>query len=159
MTAIRPRSTRRTSRRPVHIVATFPAGIPTAVTAPDKATVCQFVLHSLVLDRSVCAIALGGVGVTQKALTLAVPVCVVPHGRDQFEIARRVEMAKCGARLLPKDLTISRLRDKVFHAMSMKEGAIRVAAGYASTGGAAHGADLIEQRLLSSARRKPSDAA
>ena len=32
--------------------------------------------------------------------------------------------------------------------MTMTDGARRVAAGYAATGGTAHGADLIEQRLL-----------
>jgi MGT family glycosyltransferase len=133
---------------PVHVVATFPAGVPPDITAPANATVCQFVPHSLVLDRAACAITHGGMGVTQKALARGVPVCVVPYGRDQFEVARRVEVAKCGTRLLPKNLTAARMRDKVLKAMAMSEGARRVAAGYAATGGAARGADLIEQRLL-----------
>jgi hypothetical protein len=34
--------------------------------------------------------------------------------------------------------------------MAMTEGARRVAAGYLASGGAARGADLIEQRLLMS---------
>lgn len=41
-----------------------------------------------------------------------------------------------------------RLRAKVQEAMTMTDGARRVAAGFAATGGVAHGADLIEQRLL-----------
>ena len=147
------------AEEPVHVVATFPAGVPPEITAPTNATVCEFLPHSLVLDRAACAITHGGMGVTQKALVLGVPVCVVPYGRDQFEVARRVEMAKCGTRLLPKDLTAPRLRDKVFQAMAMTDGARRVAAGYVATGGAARGADLIEQRLLTSARTSPSDAA
>ena len=136
------------AEEPVHVVATFPAGVPPEITAPANATVCEFVPHSLVLDRAACAITHGGMGVTQKALVRGVPVCVVPYGRDQFEVARRVEMAKCGTRLLPKDLTAPRLRDKVFQAMAMTDGARRVAAGYVATGGAPRGADLIEQRLL-----------
>ncbi|WP_123025714.1 nucleotide disphospho-sugar-binding domain-containing protein [Mycolicibacterium stellerae] len=136
--------------QPVHVVATFPAGVPADIAAPANATVCEFVPHSLVLDRAVCAITHGGMGVTQKALARGVPACVVPYGRDQFEVARRVEMAKCGTWLLPKNLTAARLRDKVIQAMAMTEGARRVAAGYVATGGAAHGADLIEQRLLAS---------
>jgi len=147
------------AEEPVHVVATFPAGVPPEITAPTNATVCEFLPHSLVLDRAACAITHGGMGVTQKALVRGVPVCVVPYGRDQFEVARRVEMAKCGTRLLPKDLTAPRLRDKVFQAMAMTDGARRVAAGYVATGGAARGADLIEQRLLTSARTSPSDAA
>jgi UDP:flavonoid glycosyltransferase YjiC (YdhE family) len=106
--------------------------------------------HSLVLNRAACAVTHGGMGSTQKALALGVPVCVMPYGRDQFEVTRRVEVAKCGTRLLPKDLTASRLRQGVLEAMAMGEGASRVAAGYAATGGAAHGADLIEQRRLTS---------
>jgi non-ribosomal peptide synthetase component E (peptide arylation enzyme) len=84
-------------------------------------------------------------------------MCVTAHewaGFDhaaalkEFEVAQRVEVAKCGTRLLPRDLTATRLRDKVLQAMTMCDGARRVAAGYVATGGAAHGADLIEQRLL-----------
>jgi UDP:flavonoid glycosyltransferase YjiC (YdhE family) len=83
---------------------------------------------------------------------MGVPVCVVRYGRDQFEVARRVEVAKCGTWVLPKDLTESRMRDKVLKAMTMTEGARRVATGYAATGGAVHGASLIEERLLTSAQ-------
>jgi MGT family glycosyltransferase len=135
---------------PVHVVATFPAGVPADLRAPANATVCEFVPHSLVLGRAACAITHGGMGVTQKALARGVPVCVVPYGRDQFEVARRVEVAKCGTWLLAKDLTAHRMRDKVLKAMTMTEGARRVAAGYVATGGAAHGACLIEERLLTS---------
>jgi MGT family glycosyltransferase len=136
--------------QPVHVVATFPAGVPPEMTTPANATVCQFVPHSLVLDRAACAITHGGMGVTQKALSQGVPVCVVPYGRDQFEVARRAEVAKCGTWLLPRDLTVPRMRDKVLKAMTMTDGARRVAAGYIATGGAVHGACLIEQRLLTS---------
>ena len=139
--------------QPVHVVATFPAGVPTDITASANATVCQFVPHSLVLDRAACAITHGGMGVTQKALARGVPVCVVPYGRDQFEVARRVEVAKCGTWLLPKDLTASRMRDEIRRAMTMTAGARRVATGYVATGGAIHGACLVEQRLLTSPPR------
>jgi MGT family glycosyltransferase len=135
---------------PVHVVVTFPAGVPTGLTPPANATVREFVPHSLVLDRAACAITHGGMGTTQKALVRGVPVCVVPRGRDQFEVARRVEVAGCGTRLPAEGLTPTRLREKVRQAMAMTDGARRVAAGYAATGGAARGADLIERRLLGS---------
>ncbi len=41
----------------------------------------------------------------------------------------------------------------------MTDGARRVATGYVATGGAARGVDLSGQRLLTSTRPKPSDAA
>lgn len=134
--------------RPVHIVATFPCGIPDDLVVPENATVQRFIPHGEVLDRALCAVTHGGMGVTQKALARGVPVCVVPFGRDQFEVARRVEVARCGTRLPSRKLTASRLEKKFDEAMAMADGARRVALGYAAAGGAARGADLVEDRLL-----------
>lgn len=133
---------------PVHVVATLLSGIPEDMTLPDNATVAQFVPHGPLLDRAVCAVTHGGMGSTQKALARGVPVCVVPHGRDQFEVARRVQVSGSGTRLPARKLTPPRLKSKVRQAMSMADGAQRVAGGFAATGGVARGADLIEQRLL-----------
>jgi MGT family glycosyltransferase len=134
---------------PVHVVATLPAGQPGNYAATPNATVCGLIPHGLVLDRAVCAVTHGGMGATQKALIRGVPVCVVPFGRDQFEVARRVEVAGCGTRLPAKKLSAERLRSKVREAMTMTDGATRVAAGFAATGGVARGADLFDQRVLS----------
>lgn len=133
---------------PVHVVATVPAGRPDDFTAPPNATVRRFVPHGAVLDRAVGAVTHGGMGATQKALARGVPVCVVPFGRDQFEVARRVEVARCGTRLPARRLTPPRLRAKVREAMTMTAGAQRVASGFAATGGAPRGAELFEQRVL-----------
>jgi MGT family glycosyltransferase len=133
---------------PVHVVATFPCGVPEGITIPDHATVKRFVPHGILLDRAVCAVTHGGMGATQKALARGVPVCVVPFGRDQFEVARRVDVSRSGTRLPAKKLTPSRLRSKIIEAMSMGEGASRVATGLAAAGGVARGADLLERRLL-----------
>jgi MGT family glycosyltransferase len=133
---------------PVHVVATMPAGETTGLSTPANTTICKYIPHSLVLRKSVCAATHGGMGATQKALDHGVPVCVVPYGRDQFEVARRVEVARCGTRLPANKLSAHRLRRKVREAMTMSEGARRVAAGFAATGGSARGADLFEQRVL-----------
>ncbi len=133
---------------PVHVVVTYPSGLPSDIQVPANATVCRFVPHKQILERAVCAITHGGMGVTQKALARGVPVCVIPHGRDQFEVARRVQVAGCGTRLPAKRLTVERLKRAVRQAMSMTAGARRVAAGFRATGGVSHGADVIERRLL-----------
>src|SRR4029453_2013268 len=133
---------------PVAVVATLPAGDPTGVRAPANARVERFIPHAPVLDRAVCAVTHGGMGATQKALARGVPVCVVPFGRDQFEVARRVEVAQCGTRLPAKKLTARRLSVAVRQAMTMTDGARRVAAGFAATGGVSRGVDLFEQRVL-----------
>jgi MGT family glycosyltransferase len=136
------------ANEPVHVVATVPAAQPNEYLTSPGATVCRFVPHDVVLDRAVCAVTHGGMGATQKALAHGVPVCVVPFGRDQFEVARRVEVARCGTRLPAKKLSPLRLRAKVREAMTMTDGAKRVAAGFVATGGVARGADLFEQRVL-----------
>lgn len=138
---------------PVHVVATFPAGVPAGLPQTSNATVRQFVPHGPVLDRAACVVTHGGMGTTVKALNRGVPVCVVPFARDQGEVARRVQVAGCGTRLPPKRLTPARLRAAVLDAATMTDGARRVAAGFAATGGVARGAELIEQRLPSALRR------
>ena len=133
--------------RPVHIVATMPAGLADDLQVPANATIGEFLPHRPVLDRAAVAITHGGMGATQKALAHGVPVCVVPFGRDQLEVARRVEVSDSGTRLPAKNLTPQRLRDAITKAMTKRAGAQRVAAGYAATGGPATGANAIEQRF------------
>lgn len=84
----------------------------------------------------------------RKALARGVSVCALPYGRDQFEVARRVEVSGCGTRLSSRQLSPQRLRVKTLQAMSMTEGARRVAEGFAAAGGVVAGADLVERRLL-----------
>jgi UDP:flavonoid glycosyltransferase YjiC (YdhE family) len=71
----------------------------------------------------------------------------VPFGRDQFEVARRVEVAGAGTQLPAKRLTPERLRDKVRQAMDCGDGARRIAAAFAAAGGPQAAADAIERRL------------
>lgn len=132
---------------PVTVVATMPAAARLGMEPPPNARVVDFVPHGLVLGRAVCAITHGGMGVTQKALARRVPVVAVPWGRDQFEVAARVEHARAGVRLQRKHLTPERLLDAVRTARGMREGVEAVAAGFKAAGGAAHAATLLEERL------------
>ncbi len=135
---------------PVFVVATLPAGDPGVLRVPANARVERFVPHGPILDRAVCAITHGGMGATQKALARGVPVCAVPFGRDQPEVARRVEVARAGSRLPAGQLSAERLRDKVREATGHAEGARRIAAAFNAAGGATAAANAVEQRLLSS---------
>ena len=132
---------------PVHVVATLPAGAPDDLTDRPHVTIRRFVDHELVLARAVCAVTHGGMGGTQRALARGVPVCVVPYGRDQFEVGRRAEVAGCGTRLPARRLSVPRLRHKIHEAMTLGPGAARVAEGFLATGGVARGADLFEQLM------------
>jgi MGT family glycosyltransferase len=135
---------------PVHVVATLPSSDPASLEAPSNATVLPFVPHGPILERAACAITHGGMGVTQKALARGVPVCAVPFGRDQFEVARRVEVAGAGARLPARRLSPRRLRAAVKEAISRADGARRVAAAYSEAGGAVAAADALEEMIGSS---------
>ncbi|HEX5928105.1 MAG TPA: glycosyltransferase [Solirubrobacterales bacterium] len=132
---------------PFHVVATLPAASGDGLSVPANATVLRFAPHTPILERCACAITHGGMGATQKALALGVPVCAVPFGRDQPEVARRVEVAGAGTRLPASRLRPDRLRAKVQEAVARKAGAERVAAGFAAAGGAAAAADAFEQLL------------
>ncbi|MEO9198766.1 MAG: nucleotide disphospho-sugar-binding domain-containing protein [Antricoccus sp.] len=130
------------------VVATVPAGDPAGFAAPPNARVMRFVSHGPVLRRAVCAVTHGGMGATQKALAHGVPVCAVPFGRDQLEVARRVEVAHAGTRLPARRLRPDRLHAKIEQAITCTTGARRVAEAFATAGGASTAADAIETRLL-----------
>jgi MGT family glycosyltransferase len=127
----------------VEVVATMPAADLTG-GVPANARVERFLPHAPLLGRAVCAVTHGGAGATQKALAAGVPVCVVPFGRDQLEVARRVEVADAGTRLPVQKLNPDRLRRQIRLAMTKTNGARRVAAGYTATGGASAAADAFE---------------
>ncbi|SDR95664.1 nucleotide disphospho-sugar-binding domain-containing protein [Agrococcus carbonis] len=132
---------------PVTVVATMPGDGRLGTGSPANAHITGFLPHGQVLEKAVCAITHGGMGVTQKALAHRVPVVVVPWGRDQFEVAARVEHAGAGVRVPRQQLTPERVRDAVRRARGMQAGVDAVAAGFEAAGGPPRAADLIEEQL------------
>lgn len=126
----------------VHVVATVPAG-DRATVVSDEAHVVAWAPHTPLLRTAACAVTHGGMGATQRALAHGVPVCAVPFGRDQHEVARRVEVAGAGTRLTARRLTPQRLREHVLRAIELRPGAARVAAGFAAAPGAKGAADEL----------------
>lgn len=107
----------------------------------------RFLPHEPILERAAVVICHGGMGITQRALSHGVPIVVIPYGRDQLEVARRVEHAGVGVRLMPKKLNPERLKNAVQHALTMQNGAERIARAIAATGGDSKVADCIEELL------------
>jgi UDP:flavonoid glycosyltransferase YjiC (YdhE family) len=136
------------SGEPFTVVATLPASDIGDARVPANARVERFVPHAPLLDRAVCAITHAGMGATQKALARGVPVCAVPFARDQFEVARRVEVAGAGTRLSAKRLRPDRLRGAVHEAIRRRAGAARIAEAFAAAGGPGAAADALEKRVL-----------
>src|SRR5215217_3440515 len=131
----------------VEVVVTTAGVDPSSFTPPPNARVERFVPHSPVLERAACVVCHGGMGITQKALAAGVPVCVVPFGRDQFDVARHVQVADAGTRLPAPRLRPDRLRSKVREAMAKKEGAERLASTFAAYGGPRMAAEALEELL------------
>ncbi|HET8653301.1 MAG TPA: nucleotide disphospho-sugar-binding domain-containing protein [Gaiellaceae bacterium] len=130
-----------------------PAGLPQA----DNVHVERYVPHLPVLARAACVVCHAGMGSTQKALVHGVPVVAIPFGRDQPEVARRVETARAGVRLPARKLSPLRLREAVYRAIELRPGAERIAEAFAAAGGPGAAADVLE-RLAETARLRTAAA-
>jgi MGT family glycosyltransferase len=139
------------------VVATTGAIAPETFERPANARIERFLPHGPLLREAACVVCHGGMGITQKALAAGVPVCVVPFGRDQIEVARHVEVADAGSRLAAGRLSPERLHRAIRAAMARRPGAERVAAAFRRAGGASAAADAIEG-LIGGARSAPVPA-
>ena len=127
------------------VLGTSAAHDPNAFCAPPESRVVRFVDHEAALGRAACVVCHGGMGIVQKALAAGVPVVAVPFGRDQFETARRVQVAEAGVALLPWRLNGSRLAAAVAETIGRRAGAARVARAFAEAGGPPAAADAVER--------------
>jgi MGT family glycosyltransferase len=141
----------------VTVVVTAAGNDLSGVSAPRNARVESYVPHGPILRRAACVVCHGGMGITQKALAAGVPVCVVPFGRDQLEVAGHVKASDAGTVLQPFRLSSSRLRKAVREAMERRDGARRVAAGFARIDGAQVSADAVESLLGETPQRDARD--
>jgi MGT family glycosyltransferase len=131
----------------VEVMVTTAGVDPSSFTPPPNARIERFMPHRAVLERTACVVCHGGMGIIQKALAAGLPVCVVPFGRDQFEVARRVEVADAGTRLPASRLRPDRLRVAVREALTKKAGAERIASAFAAAGGPRAAVDALEELL------------
>ncbi len=121
------------------------AGVDPAGLRPrGDAIVERFLPHAPLLERAGVVICHGGMGITQKALAYGVPVCVVPWGRDQLDVAAHVAEASAGTVLARKRLSPGRLAEAADRARGCADGAARVRDGYLGAGGATAAADALE---------------
>jgi UDP:flavonoid glycosyltransferase YjiC (YdhE family) len=126
------------------VVATTAGVDPATLPAAEGAVVERFLPHRPLLERAAVAVCHGGMGITQKALSHGVPVCVVPWARDQLDVAAHVAEARAGTVLSRRNLSPTCLAAAVRSALACAPGAARVKAGYEATGGSATAADALE---------------
>jgi UDP:flavonoid glycosyltransferase YjiC (YdhE family) len=137
---------------PVRVLLTLADAYQEADLPPaDNVRVERFVPHGHVLSAATAVVCHGGMGIVTKAASAGVPTVVVPFGRDQHEIARRVVESGAGVTVKPKALTPERLRSAVHEARSMAASAQEVAARLDPAGSAARFADaalgLVDGRV------------
>ncbi|HET9501506.1 MAG TPA: glycosyltransferase [Marmoricola sp.] len=104
----------------------------------------RFVPHGQVLPECAAVVCHGGMGIVGKAFRAGVPMVVVPFGRDQPEIARRVVQAGVGVSLKPSRLNPDRLREALHAALARRDTARLRAAEAAAAEPAASFADAAE---------------
>lgn len=131
----------------VRVVATTVAHDPGRFAVPANARLARWLPHRALVRRAACVVCHGGMGITQRTLAAGVPVCVVPFGRDQPEVAARVAATGAGTWVSPSALSPSSLRAAILEAMTMRPGAESVAAGLTGAGGAPAAADAVEELL------------
>ncbi|SRR5581483_8738813 len=129
------------------LAVTTAAVDPAALPSAPHAHVERFLPHRPLLERAACVVCHAGMGITQKALAAGVPVCAVPFGRDQFEVARRVVVAEAGSMLPATKLRPDRLQAGVEEAIGRAAGARRIARAFADAGGPAAAAEAFEELL------------
>jgi MGT family glycosyltransferase len=121
------------------------AGVdPASLGDPGDALVERYLPHTAILPHADAVVCHGGMGITQKALAFGVPVCVVPWGRDQLDVAAHVVAAGAGTRVSRRRLSPTRLAAAVEGALACRDGAARVQAGFEATGGVVTAADRLE---------------
>jgi UDP:flavonoid glycosyltransferase YjiC (YdhE family) len=121
------------------------AGVdPASLPRRSDAVVERYLPHRPLLERASVVVCHGGMGIAQKSLAYGVPVCVVPWGRDQLDVAAHVEEAGAGTRLPRRRLSPARLAAAAAAAEACALGAARVKADYEAAGGSGAAADALE---------------
>lgn len=131
--------------QPVRVLITLADAYDTTpLRSGGNIRVERFVPHGHALDHCAAVVSHGGFGIVSKAMAAGVPSVVVPYGRDQPEIARRVTEAGAGVTLRPGKLTPAALRAAVRRARALTPAARAAAATLRAHSGPALFADAAE---------------
>jgi UDP:flavonoid glycosyltransferase YjiC (YdhE family) len=111
------------------LLTTGPAVDPATLRAPGNVLVTAAAPHSAALRHAAVTITHAGHGTVVKSLAAGVPLVCVPQGRDQSEVARRVELAGAGITVgkNASRRTITRAVDRVLQDPSYLREARRLA--------------------------------
>jgi UDP:flavonoid glycosyltransferase YjiC (YdhE family) len=134
-----------------------PADFPIPFWLADRVVAMPYAPYNELFPLASAIVHQGGIGTTQAACYYGVPALVVPRGFDQFENAAHVRRNGLGLRLMPRNLTASRLRRRLKRLLTSDDIRYRVAAlglRMRSESGVERTVDLIEAVLASEANLK-----
>ncbi|GII76529.1 glycosyl transferase [Sphaerisporangium rufum] len=116
------------------LMTTGPAVDPATIPAPGNVLVTASAPHRAALRHAAVTITHAGHGTVVKSLAAGVPLVCVPLGRDQAEVARRVEIAGAGVvmRRSASPRAIARTVGRVLDDPSYRRQAGRLAAEIAA---------------------------
>ncbi|MCP2167609.1 glycosyltransferase [Goodfellowiella coeruleoviolacea] len=116
------------------LLTTGPAVAPATIRAPGNVLVTAVAPHRAALRHAAVTITHAGHGTAVKSLAEGVPLVCVPLGRDQREVARRVEFAGAGltVRSSAPPGAIARAVTRVLRDSSYQGAARRLAAAIAA---------------------------
>ncbi len=115
---------------------------------PDNVRIEQFVPQLVVLDQADAFITHGGFNSTKEALSLGIPLVVIPIAADQPYTAKRVEALGLGRRVRPHERTPDVIRTRLREVLadpSYQTAARAFAADMAALPGVDHAVGLLER--------------
>jgi MGT family glycosyltransferase len=145
---------------PVRVLMTLADAYDEAgVVSEGNIRVERYVPHGHALSVASAVVCHGGMGIVTRAASAGVPMVVVPFGRDQPEVARRVVESGAGVLLKPKRMTAERLRASVRTALEMRDSAQDVARRLDPAGAPGRFADAAESLLNGAVHGMPATTA
>lgn len=117
---------------------------------PGDPIVVSYAPQLDLLRRAAVTITHAGLNTALESLSCGVPLIAIPITNDQPGVAARVEWLGAGERILPKLLTVDRLKtslERVLSNPSYRTSASRLQAAIESSGGVRSAADVVERAV------------
>ena len=132
------------------VVASTASHDPESFDVPEgSAVVRRFLPHDAILPHTTAVICHGGMGISQRAISHGVPLVVVPFGRDQLEVARRMQHAGVGITVNRRRLTAATLTDALHNTEKLTDRTRSIAEQIQVTQQQELAADAVQELLES----------
>jgi UDP:flavonoid glycosyltransferase YjiC (YdhE family) len=128
------------------VLTVGPALEPSEISAASNTIVLGNVPHTQLLDRVDLVVTHAGHGTTVTALAAGVPLVCMPMGRDQFDIARRVEAVGAGVHIdvhSPPEVVVDAVR-RVRDDPTFRQAALDIASSAGALAGCAGALAIID---------------